>query len=70
MMMMTIHVAAKLISLLTVIDDKEQGTDNTNNNPLPAKFQRNLLQSTIFAGLRFYHSFHHGIHHFVKITPL
>jgi hypothetical protein len=42
-----------------------------NNNPLPAKFQRNLLQSTIFAGLRFYqHVPHHGIHQpaLVKIT--
>ena len=68
MMMMTIHVAAKLISLLTVIDDKEQRTDNISNNPLPAKFQRSLLQLTIFAGLHFYHAPHHGIHHFVKIT--
>ncbi len=65
---MSIHAATKLIPLLAIVDDKEQRTDDINNNPLPTKFQRNLLQSTIFAGLRFDHAPHHGIHHFVKIT--
>ena len=46
---MSIHAATKLIPLLAIVDDKEQRTDNINNNPLPAKFQWNLLQSTIFA---------------------
>ena len=54
------HAAIKMISLLTIIDDEEQRTDNINNNPLPAKFQRNLLQSTIFTGLRFHHAPHYG----------
>jgi hypothetical protein len=65
---MSIHTATKLISLLTVIDDKEQRTDNINNNLLPANFQRKIHQLTIFTGLRFYHVLQHGIHHSVKIT--
>ncbi len=46
-------------------------TDIVNKNQVPAKFQRNLLQSTISAALRFYqHVPHHGIHQpaLVKIT--
>ena len=65
---MSIHAATKLIPLLAIVDDEEQRTDNINNNPLPTKFQRNLLQSTIFARLPFSHTLQQHIHNLVKVA--
>jgi hypothetical protein len=55
--MMAVGTATKLVPLLTIIDNKQQWTNDINNNPPVANFQWHLLQSTIIASLSHSHPF-------------
>ena len=51
LMMAVDMMAAKLLTLLTIIDHKQHGTNNVNNNPPATNFPWNLLQTRIISSL-------------------
>jgi hypothetical protein len=66
--MMAIGTTAKLVPLLTVIDDKQQGTNDVDNNPLATNFKRDLLQTGIISSLCNCHTFKNRIHDAVEVS--
>jgi hypothetical protein len=50
-LMKAVDTAAKLVTLHTIIDHKQQGTNIVNNNPPATNFQLNLLKTRIISSL-------------------